>query len=106
MIAEYNQIVFKEYLPFVLGDQLMDEYELKVKREGFTQYDSNVDPNGILSASGAAFRFGHTLVPQLFHVLNEPKYESFGFRLMDKYFDLSDLWDGQVFNFILVAPCS
>ena len=97
MIAEYHKIVFNEYLPTILGQNLMDRYDLRVRRNGYTSYDPNVDPTGIQSVGGAALRFGHLTTVGSFQVLNEPKHKSsYNFRLRDKFEEMSDIWDGRV----------
>ena len=52
-IAQYQSVVYNEYLPVLLGNNAIDEYR---------GYDSNVDPTIRRSFSTAAFRVGHTQI--------------------------------------------
>lgn len=50
-IAQYQAIVYNEYLPSILGDNALTEY---------SGYDSTIDPSIDRSFSSAGFRIGHT----------------------------------------------
>ncbi|MEM7590515.1 MAG: peroxidase family protein [Cyanobacteria bacterium P01_A01_bin.83] len=50
-IAQYQAIVYNEYLPSILGDVAIPEY---------SGYDSSINPSIDRSFSSAAFRIGHT----------------------------------------------
>ncbi len=52
-IAQYQSIVYNEYLPSLLGVDALAEY---------SGYDSNVNPNISRSFASAAFRVGHTQI--------------------------------------------
>lgn len=61
--ALYQNVLYSEWLPAVLGKRLMSEFNLNVMPSGFFMgYDSNVNPHLSAEFAGAAFRFGHTLV--------------------------------------------
>ncbi|WKX90812.1 hypothetical protein Q1695_009566 [Nippostrongylus brasiliensis] len=74
-IAQYQHHVYSEYLPLVLGEKLMTDFNLKPLKSGFsTSYSPSV--NAALSAefSGAAFRYGHGLARKDFpRVTNDNK---------------------------------
>eukprot|EP00178_Gracilaria_changii_P005138 TRINITY_DN1832_c0_g1_i1.p1 TRINITY_DN1832_c0_g1~~TRINITY_DN1832_c0_g1_i1.p1 ORF type:complete len:561 (+),score=88.40 TRINITY_DN1832_c0_g1_i1:129-1811(+) len=52
-IAEYQKIVYEEWLPAILGS---------ITLSPFTGYDPSVDPTISLEFTTAAFRLGHTLI--------------------------------------------
>lgn len=52
--AQLQAITFNEYLPALLGEDALDDYE---------GYDSSVDPGIANVFSTAAYRFGHTMLP-------------------------------------------
>ena len=63
-IAQMQHIVFNEYLPIILGDETMRQYQLKVSHTAYSDvYDNSVDPRITSSFSAASFRFGHSTVP-------------------------------------------
>ena len=51
VIAELQSITYNEYLPALLGEDVLSDYE---------GYDSSVDPSIVNEFSTAAFRFGHS----------------------------------------------
>ncbi|KAL7647414.1 UNVERIFIED_CONTAM: hypothetical protein RMT77_001010 [Armadillidium vulgare] len=72
--ALVQQFTFNEFLPIVLGPDLMDEYDLTLKpaTSYFNTFNYGYDPNLRADAPNvfatAAFRFGHSLVPNEFHL--------------------------------------
>ncbi|XP_076437029.1 salivary peroxidase/catechol oxidase-like [Babylonia areolata] len=65
MIAETQNLVYREYLPLVLGRKLMRFFGLRKR----ASYDPNVNPSIINAFQTAAFRFGHSQINNIF-VLN------------------------------------
>ncbi|XP_018575206.1 uncharacterized protein LOC108913999 [Anoplophora glabripennis] len=65
--ALVQHITYREFLPIVLGPEVMDLFELRLVRKGYyTQYDSKVNPTIANSFSTAAYRFGHSMVQNSF----------------------------------------
>ncbi|XP_044759009.1 uncharacterized protein LOC123316826 [Coccinella septempunctata] len=61
--ALIQHITFREFLPIVVGPEVMDSFELNLNRKGFYNgYDERVNPSIANSFGTAAFRFGHSLV--------------------------------------------
>lgn len=64
MAAIVQQITYNEFLPMVLGKDLMLSNKLILERDGYWDgYDDKVDPSLPASFGAAAFRFGHSLLP-------------------------------------------
>ncbi|KAF7286457.1 hypothetical protein GWI33_005099 [Rhynchophorus ferrugineus] len=62
-----QHITYREYLPIVLGPEVMDLFELKLLKNGYyDKYNGRVNPTVSNSFSTAAFRFGHSLVQNSF----------------------------------------
>lgn len=62
-----QHITYREFLPLVVGQEVMDLFELKLKDKGFYKgYDERVNPAVANSFSTAAFRFGHSMVQNTF----------------------------------------
>ncbi|KAH9363570.1 hypothetical protein HPB48_021149 [Haemaphysalis longicornis] len=64
--ARYQHIVFKEYLPKMIGQENMQEFNLTPLEDGFTTYNESVNPTLTNEFSAAAFRFGHAQVAKNF----------------------------------------
>ncbi|XP_053616584.1 chorion peroxidase-like isoform X2 [Plodia interpunctella] len=66
--AQMQHITYTEFLPAILGNDVMWALNLTVKAEGYaTVYDPSVDPTVANHFSAAVFRFAHTLLPGLIH---------------------------------------
>lgn len=63
VIAEIQHIVFNEYLPNVVGTKYMDRYELYVSKGYSKFYNPKINPSILSEFSAAAFRFGHSTIP-------------------------------------------
>ena len=62
-VAQYQHIVYKEWLPLVLGADYMAELEILPLTYGYNnKYDASVNPAILNSFASAAFRFGHSLI--------------------------------------------
>ncbi|XP_045134465.1 peroxidase-like [Portunus trituberculatus] len=61
--AMYQHIVYNEWLPIILGKDIMVEKGLLPLRYGYSNlYDPSIDPTIANEFATVAFRFGHTLV--------------------------------------------
>ena len=66
IIALNQHITFNEFLPRVLGENLMELYNLELEKDYFHRYDSTCQPDILNEFATAAFRFGHSLIPDKF----------------------------------------
>ncbi|XP_033741727.1 chorion peroxidase-like [Pecten maximus] len=62
--AQLQHITYNEWLQEILGDDVMNEFDLKPKPAGqyYTGYNRDVKPMLRNAFSAAAFRFGHSLI--------------------------------------------
>ncbi|KAL4710840.1 hypothetical protein ACJJTC_016124 [Scirpophaga incertulas] len=61
--AMIQHITYREFLPIVLGPDVVTLFELEPRKKGyFKEYNPKVNPNPASSFGSAAFRFGHSLV--------------------------------------------
>lgn len=83
VIAEYQHIIYNEWLPAILGEKEMTtRFEKRTEGYSTSYYDRKGGsiPQGIISNefSTAAFRFGHSLIPNSFFGIKEQnRCESF-----------------------------
>lgn len=63
MAATVQHIAFKEWLPLVIGEKMMNNYNLTLQDEGYWYgYDPSVHMSPSQAFTTAAFRFGHTFI--------------------------------------------
>ena len=64
VVAEWQHIVYNEWLPILLGQENMNRFGLYPLTKGFSNsYKTNFDPRIKNSFAAAAFRIGHTMIP-------------------------------------------
>lgn len=62
--AVLQHIVYAEWLPLVLNNEFMTVFGLKSVYEKYnTVFDQKMDPTTANAMAGAAFRFGHSMIP-------------------------------------------
>ncbi|XP_033303299.1 uncharacterized protein LOC117207322 [Bombus bifarius] len=62
-----QHITYREFLPIVLGQDVMKIFDLELLKKGYYEgYDPTVKPTVANAFSTAAYRFGHSLVQQSF----------------------------------------
>ncbi|XP_022901639.1 peroxidase [Onthophagus taurus] len=63
-IAIIQHITYNEFLPILLGKDVMQKFGLLLEKNGYYHgYDPSVNPNVIDAFAAAAYRFGHSLLP-------------------------------------------
>uniref|UniRef100_A0A915DDW9 Peroxidasin n=1 Tax=Ditylenchus dipsaci TaxID=166011 RepID=A0A915DDW9_9BILA len=77
MVAKMQHVIYSEFLPVVLGCETMARYDLTPRKTGyFTGYDPNCDAQVSQELATAAFRFGHTLIRNVFPRMNSAYNQS------------------------------
>ncbi|XP_076653501.1 uncharacterized protein LOC143359421 [Halictus rubicundus] len=65
--AVTQHITYREFLPIVLGLEVMKIFDLEVRNNGYYEgYDPSVNPTVANGFAAAAYRFGHSLVQHSF----------------------------------------
>jgi len=73
VIAEYQHIIYKEWLPIILGPNYMSTFGLWPLSSGYSNaYLDSFDPRVTNEFATAAFRFGHSLIPNSFEGIQTP----------------------------------
>ncbi len=90
-------------MPSILGEKLMDYFGLNLQYDGYTKYKPNVDPSTIQGVAVAGLRMGHSQIFSMFNVIGNAYQQSYSFLLRNKFFEMSDIWLG---NVIMLYPFS
>ena len=61
LIAEWQNIIYSEFLPIILGPTSMSEQKLNLNQGSV--YNAEINPGIFAAFSTAAYRFGHSLIP-------------------------------------------
>lgn len=88
--AQIQHITYKEFLPIILGHELMQKYDLVTGNDSVQyKYNETVDASIANEFAAAAFRFAHTLIPGLMKILandtSSPEYVQLHKMLFDPY---------------------
>jgi hypothetical protein len=67
--AQYQNVVYTEYLPTVLGEEAMTTYNLKL--DAPSDYNPNADPSITNVFATAAYRFGHSQIQDLVQMIHD-----------------------------------
>lgn len=78
VVAEFQLIAYREWLPLIVGSDTMKRFSLNVRSAGYSQdYDPSMNPSVTSEFTTSAFRFGHSAVDGRFkmrsEVINIPK---------------------------------
>lgn len=69
VIAEYQHIIYNEWLPIIVGREYLETFQILPLYQGYyTGYDASVDGSVSNAFTTAAFRMGHTLVQGMFNL--------------------------------------
>ncbi|XP_055523846.1 chorion peroxidase-like isoform X1 [Wyeomyia smithii] len=69
VIAEFQHIVYNEYLPIIIGVRKARQYGLLDEVHGHSElYNDKLKPAALTEVGGAAFRFGHSTIDGNLHI--------------------------------------
>ena len=64
--AQWQHIIYNEWLPIIIGGPQMENYGLQPLTTGYSDgYNENIDSRVTNEFAAAAFRFGHNLIPSI-----------------------------------------
>ncbi|XP_030755866.1 peroxidase-like [Sitophilus oryzae] len=88
--AQMQHITYNEFLPILLGENVMYKYQLSPEKYGYSyKYNPTMDPTIANVFSTSAFRFAHSLIPTLVKLLENktstPEYVRMHKMLFDPF---------------------
>ncbi|KAK9503739.1 hypothetical protein O3M35_010237 [Rhynocoris fuscipes] len=86
VIAEYQHINYREWLPIFIGTKNMMRYGLLYDTDGYVNdYREDVDPRVLNEHATAAFRYFHSAIQGFFHLMGEHRSVVTTKRLSDYF---------------------
>ena len=72
VVAQWQHIIYNEWLPLIVGEDFMAKFGLYPLSWGFSEdYSSEFDPRITNAFATAAFRFGHSLIPENIRIVDK-----------------------------------
>ncbi|XP_064489819.1 peroxidase-like [Ornithodoros turicata] len=93
--AQFQIVMYTEWLLVVLGPEVMAQYGITPLQCGFSEYNAMLDATPLTEFATAAYRVGHTLIQDFFMFNNKSGEEHF-FPLKENYFFPFRLYDGEL----------
>lgn len=93
--ALQQRITYKEFLPLVIGEPLMEEFKISEKdSDYFTDYNDTCDALFSTEFATAAYRFGHSLVNNML-LVKSSNQTSANYSLLHHFMDPDFLYNNQ-----------
>ncbi|XP_058801088.1 peroxidasin-like [Phymastichus coffea] len=94
-IAEMQHVTYNEFLPVVLGETALDDYDLRLTQRGyFLAYDSRVDATMDNAAASAGLFFVAALMPKTVDLVDTKSDEKSGERsLLSAFYAPQELYE-------------
>ncbi|KAK4872137.1 hypothetical protein RN001_016261 [Aquatica leii] len=94
IIAQMQHITYNEFIRVIVGPSLRKKLNLNPKKRGyFTGYDKNIDASIANNFAAASFRFGHTLIPAMFKLLDNNSINEEYIQMHKMLFNPYSLYD-------------
>ena len=84
--AEWQNIIYSEFLPIIIGPTVMQKYSLNLSPSYGSTFDKTKIPHILASFSTAAYRFGHTLIQGMVQKRNKDGSMNKTYSLSDTFF--------------------
>ncbi|XP_076335624.1 uncharacterized protein LOC143238887 [Tachypleus tridentatus] len=105
--ASFQHIIYSEFLPRVLGWELMEKWGLTPLKSGYYfNYDPNCNAAIFNEFASAAFRFGHSLLPPSLKRMTSMYDSTENITLVNNFFDNHLMYNGGMIDDILRGLCA
>ena len=105
--AQLQHITYNELLPYILGEELMDRFDLRVNNEGFyNDYDLKTDATVDNSIANAVFDFLMTTIPSHMERFTRDLNMMGSVRMIDSFFNPKELFESNRFDQYLLGMIS
>jgi len=89
LVAEWQNVIYGEYLPVVLGSEAMRDNGLELYKD--SKYDNDEDPSITNSFATAAYRFGHSMIQGIIEMCSTTSAAVIrSYPLSENYFNLEN----------------
>ncbi|OQV25520.1 Chorion peroxidase [Hypsibius exemplaris] len=106
-IAELQYITYNEFLPVLLGNDLMERFDLQPLKTGLSKaYNIALHPGILNEFATAAYRVGHSMVPSSFRLASNEYVAKGSVSLRSTYFRPFTLYEKDGFDEIIFGMLS
>lgn len=104
-IAQMQHIAYHEFLPVVLGEAAIDEYDLRLLQRGYFQgYDSRVDSTLSNAAASVGLFFVAALTPKTLDLVDAQSERKSGERsLLSAFYAPQELYEAGAIDRLIVG---
>ncbi|OQV20791.1 Chorion peroxidase [Hypsibius exemplaris] len=106
-VAQLQHITYNEFLPVLLGDQMLDKWDLRLLNTGrLSKYNISLHPGILNEFATAAYRVGHTMVQNSFRRTSKDYQFRGGENLKTTFFHPFALYDKDAFDELILGMVS
>lgn len=100
--AQVQHITFNEFLPYVLGEETIDRYGLRLSTEGFfNQYNMNIDASIENAVANAVFAFHFTTIPSRMERYSKDLNMVGSIKMTDSFFNPSEMYSNKFDQYLM-----
>ena len=100
--AQIQHITYNEFLPYVLGEETIDKYDLRLLTDGFfVNYDMNVNPSIDNAVGNAVFEFLFTTKPPTMERYSKDLNMLGYIKMIDSYFKPSEMYSNKFDEYLM-----
>jgi len=100
--AQIQHITYNEFLPFVIGEEMIDKFQLRLLTEGFYQhYDMNLNPSVVNEVANAVFEFLFTTMPSTMERYSKALNLMGYIKMTDSFFNPHEMYTEKFDEYLL-----
>lgn len=102
VVGQMQHITYNEFLPYVLGEETIDRYGLRLLTEGFyNHYSMNINPAVNNAAANAVFEFLFTTIPSTMERYSKDLNMIGYIKMTDSYFNPSEMYSNKFDQYLM-----
>lgn len=100
--AQLQHITYNEFVPYVLGEEVIDRYGLRLLTDGyFDKYDMKVNPSVENAVANAVFQFLFSTIPSTMERYSKDLNMLGDMKMTDSYFRPSEMYLNKLDQYLM-----